>query len=410
MSDPFKNSLAQLLKASEVLGLTEEVRKGLGNPARVVEVNFPVLMDDGKVKFFMGFRSQHNNARGPFKGGLRFSSEVSLSEVKALSSWMTWKCAVADVPFGGGKGGVIVDTKTLSKTELENLSRAFARAISDVIGPEKDVPAPDMYTDGQVMEWMNNEYQKVTRSKSLATFTGKPLSYGGSEGRTEATGFGGFKILEAVSEKMHLVPEETAIAIQGIGNVGYYFAYFAREAGYKIVALSDSKGGIYSPKGLDPKLVLEYKKTHGTLSGFPDSTDITNEELLLVSCDVLVPAALENVITEKNAEQIKAKVVVEMANGPVDPSADVIFEKKGVISVPDILSNSGGVTVSYFEWYQNIHNETWAKEDVLQKLSEKMKVAFDAGWQLATEKKLYLRTAFYVLGVSRVLEAEKNKK
>jgi glutamate dehydrogenase (NAD(P)+) len=410
MSDPFKNSIEQLKKASSVLSLAEETLKGLTNPMRVVEVSFSVVMDSGEVKFFTGFRSQHNNSRGPFKGGLRFSPEVSLSEVKALSSWMTWKCAVADVPFGGGKGGVIVDTKTLSKQELENLSRAFSRAISDVIGPEKDVPAPDMYTDGQVMEWMNDEYQKVTGSKSLATFTGKPLSYGGSEGRTEATGFGGFKILEAVALKINLVPSETSIAIQGIGNVGFYFAHFAKEAGYKIVALSDSKGGIYSDKGLDPALVMEYKKNNGSLSGFPESRDINNEELLLVSCDVLVPAALENVITEKNAEGVKARVVIEMANGPVDPKADEIFEKKGVIAVPDILSNSGGVTVSYFEWYQNMHNEKWSKEDVLEKLSQKMKTAFDAGWKLATDKKLYLRTAFYVLAMERVLEAQSDKK
>ncbi len=410
MSDPFKNSIEQLKKASNVLNLSEETLKGLINPMRVVEVFFPVVMDNGEVKFFTGFRSQHNNTRGPFKGGLRFSPEVSESEVKALSSWMTWKCAVADVPFGGGKGGVIVDTKTLSKGELENLSRSFSRAISDVIGPEKDVPAPDMYTDGQVMEWMNDEYQKITGSKSLATFTGKPLSYGGSEGRTEATGFGGFKILEAVAEKINLVPSETSIAIQGIGNVGFYFAHFAKEAGYKIVALSDSKGAIYSEKGLDPGLVMEYKKTHGSLSGFPESKDISNEDLLLVSCDVLVPAALENVITEKNAEDIKARVVIEMANGPVDPKADEIFEKRGVIAVPDILSNSGGVTVSYFEWHQNMRNEKWSKEDVLQKLSQKMKIAFDAGWDLSIQKKLYLRTAFYVLAVERVLEAGYNKK
>ncbi len=410
MSDPFKNSIEQLKKASNVLNLSEETLKGLINPMRVVEVFFPVVMDNGEVKFFTGFRSQHNNTRGPFKGGLRFSPEVSESEVKALSSWMTWKCAVADVPFGGGKGGVIVDTKTLSKGELENLSRAFSRAISDVIGPEKDVPAPDMYTDGQVMEWMNDEYQKITGSKSLATFTGKPLSYGGSEGRTEATGFGGFKILEAVAEKINLVPSETSIAIQGVGNVGFYFAHFAKEAGYKIVALSDSKGAIYSEKGLDPGLVMEYKKTHGSLSGFPESKDISNEDLLLVSCDVLVPAALENVITEKNAEDIKALVVIEMANGPVDPKADEIFEKRGVIAVPDILSNSGGVTVSYFEWHQNMRNEKWSKEDVLQKLSQKMKIAFDAGWDLSIQKKLYLRTAFYVLAVERVLEAGYNKK
>ncbi len=405
MNDPFQNSIEQVSRAGEILGLSAEEIKLLSTPKRLLTVHFPVLMDSGEHKVFLGFRSQHNNARGPFKGGLRFSPEVTESEVKALSSWMTWKCAVADVPFGGGKGGVVVDTKTLSEGELERLSRAFVTAISECIGENKDVPAPDMYTNGKTMDIMLDEYQKVTGSVSNAVFTGKSLTNGGSEGRTEATGYGGAKILEVLSKKVALIAGETKIAIQGIGNVGEYFALFAHKMGFVIVALSDSKGGIYNPNGLNPEEVFEYKKQNKTLNGFPDASYISNEELLTLPVNVLVPAALENVITSENADNIQAKYVVEMANGPVTPEADEVFKQKNIISIPDILANSGGVTVSYFEWYQNMHKESWTKEEVLSKLEEKITKAFEDAWKYREDKQVDMRTACYVLAVDKVYRA-----
>lgn len=405
--DPFQNSIEHVSKAGNLLNLTAEEIKQLAFPKRIVTVHFPVVMDSGEIKVFTGFRSQHNDARGPFKGGLRFSTEVTESEVKALSSWMTWKCAVADVPFGGGKGGVIVDTKLLSKSELEKLSRAFVTAIADCIGEKKDVPAPDMYTNGEIMDFMLDEYKKVTGSTSNAVFTGKTLTNGGSEGRTEATGYGGAKVLETLAKKVALIAKDTKIAIQGIGNVGEYFALFAHELGFVITALSDSKGGIYREAGLDPKEVLAYKKANGTLNGFPDASFITNEELLTLPVHVLVPAALENVINETNADKIQARFVIEMANGPVTPEADAIFKEKNIISVPDILANSGGVTVSYFEWYQNVHNEKWTKEEVLKKLEEKIVGAFDAVWDMTNEKQVDMRTGAYLLALDRVYRASK---
>jgi glutamate dehydrogenase/leucine dehydrogenase len=406
MNDPFQNSVEQVSRAGEILGLSVEQIRLLATPKRLLTVHFPVLMDNGEEKVFVGYRSQHNDVRGPFKGGLRFSPEVTESEVKALSSWMTWKCAVADVPFGGGKGGVIVDTKLLSEGEIERLSRGFVRAITDCIGENKDVPAPDMYTNGKIMDIMLDEYQKISGSKSVATFTGKSLENGGSEGRTEATGYGGAKILEALAKKVALIPDQTKIAIQGIGNVGEYFALFAHKMGFVIVALSDSKGGIYKESGLNPEEVLEYKKANKTLSGFPDASYVTNEDLLTLPVDILVPAALENVITSDNADKVQARYVIEMANGPVTPEADSIFESKNIISIPDILANSGGVTVSYFEWYQNIHNEKWTKDEVLSKLEEKIMKAFLDAWQYKEEKQVDMRTACYVLAVDKVYQAK----
>ncbi len=409
MSNPFENSIKQITEASKHLELSAPTLEYLFSPSRVVEVNFEVEMDNGENKLFKGFRSQHNNARGPFKGGLRFAPQVDIEEVKALSSWMTWKCAVADIPYGGGKGGVVVDTKKLSENELEKLSRAFARAIADVIGPEKDVPAPDMYTDGKVMKWMNDEYQKVTGEKSFATFTGKPLDYGGSEGRTEATGYGGVEVLKLISEKKGIQPQNTSVAVQGIGNVGEYFARKAEQGGYKIVALSDSKGGIYNPEGLSVESVLLYKKEKSTLKGFEGVKEISNEELLLLPVDILVPAASENVITKENARNIKAKIIIEMANGPVTPEADEILESREILSAPDILANSGGVTVSYFEWYQNMQNEKWNKEKVLAELNKKMKDAFNSVWSVYEDKKTSLRKSAFIIAIQKVLEA-KNKK
>ncbi len=405
MNDPFQNSIKQVTDAADALGLSAGMMKRISTPERVIEVHFPVKMDSGEIKSFTGFRSQHNNARGPYKGGLRFSPEVNLSEVKALSSWMTWKCAVADIPFGGGKGGVIVDTRVLSKTEIENLSRSFVRSIADCIGENKDVPAPDMYTTAEIMDIMVDEYAKVNGKRVEAVFTGKTIGGGGSEGRAEATGYGGVKVLESLSKALGMEATGTKIAVQGIGNVGQFFALFAEKSGYKVVALSDSKGGIYNPEGLSVKEVIEYKEKNKTLASFPGASFISNEDLLLLPVDVLVPSALENVITEANAEKIAAKCIIEMANGPVTPEADAILERKGIISIPDILSNSGGVTVSYFEWLQNMEKQKWTRDDVLAKLTEKIGKAFDSIWALKQEKNVSVRKAAYMLAIQRVVEA-----
>jgi glutamate dehydrogenase/leucine dehydrogenase len=400
----YENAKAQLSRVNQYLNLDEQTLSRLMVPDRFVEVNFPVVMENGGVKVFRGFRSQHNNALGPYKGGLRFSPEVSEEEVKALSMWMTWKCAVVDIPFGGGKGGVIVDTKALTEGELERLSKAFAARIADLIGENKDVPAPDMYTNGQIMAWMLEEYQKVTGLKSNAVFTDKPVEMGGSEGRTEATGQGGVFVLEELSKMEGLEPSRTRVAVQGIGNVGYYFAKLVREMGFKIVAISDSRGGIYSEEGIDVEEALAYKETNGSLQGYQKAKEISNEELLELEVEVLVPAAVENVIMEGNAEKIKAKYIIEMANGPVDPRADLILFKRGIRSVPDVLANAGGVTVSYFEWYQNMHQENWSKEEVTDKLRPIMGQAFKSVWEIAKEHQVDLRMGAYILAVKRVVE------
>jgi glutamate dehydrogenase/leucine dehydrogenase len=403
--DPFQNSLAQLKKVAEVIGLAEETVQRLGEPDRVVKVHFPVTMDDGTIEMFTGYRSQHNDALGPYKGGLRFSPDVTESEVKALSTWMTWKCAVADIPFGGGKGGVIVDTKKLSENELERLSRGYIRALYEMIGPDKDVPAPDMYTTPQIMAWMVDEYSKLVGTPSPAVITGKPVGQGGSAGRTQATGLGGVYILEELAKKVGLIPSETRVIVQGIGNVGYYFAKLAAERGYKIIGLSDSRTALYNPEGLDVEAVLQYKKDHGNLTDFAGAERMSNAELLETDTDVLVPSAVENVITEGNAEQIKANYIIEMANGPVTPEADQILARRGIISVPDVLANSGGVTVSYFEWVQNKQNETWTEAEVLEKLQPKMVKAFNDGWEAMNTYGTDFRTAIYALAVQKVVDA-----
>jgi len=403
----YENAKEQLEKINRYLNLDESILRRLMVVDRLIEVNFPVRMDNGEMKMFTGFRSQHNNRRGPYKGGLRFSPEVSKEEVMALSMWMTWKCAVVDIPFGGGKGGVVVDTRDLSAGELERLSRVFAASIADVIGENKDVPAPDMYTNQQVMAWMLDEYRRVSGNNSLAVFTGKPLETGGSEGRTEATGLGGVYVLEEMAKTVGFSPAKTRIAIQGMGNVGYYFAKLAKEAGYRVVALSDSKGGVYNGEGLDIEGVMAYKEEKGSLEGCKSGRQITNDELLELEVEVLVPAAVESVIRLDNAEKIKAKYIVEMANGPVDPQADDILWSREIVSIPDVLANAGGVTVSYFEWKQNVDNEKWSGREVYEKLEAIMKSSFAAVWQTSREYKIDLRTAAYILAVKRVVEQMK---
>jgi glutamate dehydrogenase (NAD(P)+) len=404
VENPHRVAVKQIKKAAKHLGLHKSLVERLSEPERFVEVNFPVVMDNGKVKVFKGFRSQHTNALGPYKGGLRFSPMVSQSEVKALSIWMSWKCAVADIPFGGGKGGVIVDTTALSESELEKLSRGFIRTIYQIIGPDVDVPAPDMYTTPQIMAWMVDEYSKLVGKPSPAVITGKPLEIGGSEGRTEATGQGGVFILEELARDHKLEPKKTKIAVQGVGNVGLYFALLGEKLGFKIAAISDSKSAIYNPLGLKLAKAIDYKNKKGSFKGYHGARQITNNKLLELPVDVLVPAAVENVITSKNAKRIRAKFIIEMANGPTTPEADEILFKKGKIVVPDILANSGGVIVSYFEWYQNKKGQKWPKQKVIKNLSQKIKKAYKEVMKVQKEKGVDGRTAAYILAIKKVVD------
>lgn len=403
-NNPFQTAVSQLEQAAKITNLDVNKIERLKIPDRYVEVSIPVIMDSGEQKIFTGFRSQHNNARGAYKGGIRYHQDVNLDEVRALSFWMSFKNAVVNVPFGGGKGGIIVNPKELSAGELERLSRGFVQKIYPIIGPETDVPAPDVNTNGQIMEWMVDEYKKITGNpKSLATFTGKPLGKGGSEGRAEATGFGGVYVFEeAVKNNLGGIKPGDSVALQGFGNVSSFFAIAAEKLGFKVVALSDSKGGIYNEAGLDLAAAEAHKKATGSLKDFPGAKNITNSELLELPVEVLVPAALENVLTADNAEKIKAKLIVEMANGPTTPEADEIFAKKNIPVIPDILANSGGVCVSYYEWYQNMHNEAWSKNDVLEKLSKQIKQAFNDVYELQKKHNTTFRNAAYILAAHRI--------
>jgi len=426
--NPFETAMAQLKKAAAKFPKkdAEKLLILLSQPQRILNVTIPVKMDDGHLQIFQGYRVQFNNARGPYKGGIRYHPQVSLDEVKALSFWMAMKCAVADLPLGGGKGGIIVDPKTLSAGELERLSRGYARAIADVIGPDKDVPAPDVNTTGQIMGWMVDEYLKLKDAKyhltakekkeHRSTFTGKAIKDGGSEGREEATGLGGLYVLQTILKHHKLTGKQLTAAVQGFGNVGYNVAKFLIGTGIRVVAVSDSKGGIYVPEGVNPPLTLECKKKNGYLAGcycsgsvcdLKKGKTITNAELLELPVDILVPSALENVLTAKNAKKIKAKVILEMANGPTTPEADTILYSRGIPVIPDVLSNSGGVSVSCFEWEQNLKGQHWTKEAVNRKLKAKMEKE-TTGVYLASKKyKTDLRTAAFVIALGRILKAMK---
>jgi len=409
LNNPFKTAKFQLTEAANIGGFAADFVARLMHIDRYLEVEIPVLMDDGRQQFFTGFRSQHNNARGPYKGGIRFHEQVSLDEIRALSFWMTFKNAVVNIPFGGGKGGVIVNPKNLSENELERLSCGFIQKIYKIIGPDFDVPAPDVNTNGKIIGWMLDEYEKIIGAKAPATFTGKPLALGGSEGREEATGFGGGVVLREIMKSGFINFHKGAtVAIQGFGNVAFHMGEAAKALGLKIVALSDSKGGIYNPDGFEIKEVAKFKKETGALAGFAGSSPISNEELLISEVDILIPAALENVLTEENAVGIKAKLIIEMANGPTTPEADKILKQKGVMVIPDILANSGGVAVSYYEWYQNIHNEKWEKDAVLKKLDAQMVNAFNVVMETKEKFKTDFRNAAYILAAQRIYEAEKN--
>lgn len=406
---PFQNAITQLNQAASILNLEPKWLERLSKPERVLEQSLSIKMDNSETKNFKAYRVQYNSARGPYKGGIRFHPQVDMDEVKALAFWMSIKCAVVDIPYGGAKGGISVDPRELSQTELERLSRAYIRAFKDFIGPKKDIPAPDVNTNPQIMAWMVDEYSKLVGKKELAVITGKPLEIGGSLGRTEATGRGGFYILEQVKEKLNLKPEQTKIAVQGIGNVGYYFAKIAQNAGCKVIAISDSKGGLLNQAGLNIEEVYQAKQKQGSLQKYAQNSEgchiISNQELLELECDILAPAALENQITKNNAEKIKAKAIIELANGPVSFEADEILENKNIIVVPDVLANAGGVTVSYFEWLQNLKNESWSEEQVNERLKKIINKAFLDTWQEKENKKISLRIAAFVLAVERIVEA-----
>src|SRR3989339_1414055 len=371
MPNPFDNALLQLNRASLAKSFSPELIERLRHPNREIRVSIPIRMDDGTLRVFEGYRVEHSNARGPYKGGIRYHQDTDINEVKALALWMTMKCAVANIPMGGGKGGITVNPKELSKRELEALSREWMRRMSDVVGPQKDVPAPDVNTTPEIMAWMADEFAKATVDTTGAVITGKPLESGGSEGRGTATAQGGFYVFEALQEKLGL-PTSCRVVIQGFGNAGEHAADIWSRAGHKLIATSDSRAAIRNPEGLDVAALYDHKKATGSVVGFAGGETIDGAELLFQECDVLIPAALENQIREDNASRIQAKVVFELANGPTTPGADDQLFDRGIPVVPDILANSGGVTVSTFEWEQNLKEEHWSEADVFTKLKGMM--------------------------------------
>jgi glutamate dehydrogenase/leucine dehydrogenase len=415
MNEMLKAALDQIKDTSTVLGedYADKIKfkkaiETILTPQRVVKGKISIKGRSGVRKTFQAFRIQHNNARGPFKGGIRFHQNVSEDEVRALATLMSLKCAVAGIPYGGGKGGVIVDPSKLTEGELKDLSIEYARLITPYIGPWKDVPAPDVNTNGAIMSWMLEAYETKLGMQAPATFTGKPLELGGSLGRTEATGQGGVYVLQAYAKSKKLNIKNSTVTVQGFGNVGYYFAKFASEAGYKVVAVSDSSSGIYNPKGLDIGALGIYKEKNRAFKDYPlkgGSKYITNDELLELPATVLVPAALENSITKKNMEKISAAVVFEMANGPTTSEADGYLYQKGIDVIPDILSNSGGVTVSYFEWVQNLNGYYWTKEKVNEELKKTITKAFTDIDQIVKEKRISYRRAVNYLSLKRIIDA-----
>ena len=397
-----ESAQALITKTAEKMQLDREMIKRLIEPEFAHEFALTITMDSGKKKVFKGWRIQHNGALGPYKGGIRFHFETVREEVQALATLMSIKCAVAGLPYGGGKGGIVVDPKKLSKTELERLSRAFANRIAHVIGEDVDVPAPDVNTTPEIMGWMLDEYQRIIGHKSPATFTGKPIAMGGSLGRTEATGRGGLFGLLSLLAKMKKKAKGTTVAVQGFGNVGYYFAKLATEVGFKVVAISDSRSGVYDKNGIDLDRALKNKKEKRTVSY---GKTISNEELLELDVDVLVPAALENMVNEKNMAKIKAPIIVEMANGPLTQEAYEYLAKKGKVIVPDVFANSGGVIVSYLEWVQGKAGFWWSEKEVNDKLKVMMERAFEAIWKKSVEKKMPLKQAAFEVALERITSA-----
>ena len=403
--NPFLIAQEQLRLACEAVNAHPAIYEILKEPERVVTVSFPVRMDSGEYRTFIGYRSQHTQVTGPAKGGIRFHPSVTLDEVKALSIWMTFKCALAALPFGGGKGGVVCNPKELSRGELERISRGYIRAIADVIGPEKDIPAPDVYTNAQVMGWMFDEYSKAVGRNAPGVITGKPLVVGGSLGRNEATARGCVITIQQAAAALGLPLSDLTAVIQGYGNAGSIAAILLHELGVKVIAVCDSRGSAFNPEGLDPRKVLEHKQKTGSVRGFPGSEEVPEDEFLGLECDILVPAALENVITARNAGKIKARIVAEAANGPTTPEADKILHDSGVLLIPDILANAGGVTVSYFEWVQNLSNFYWTEEEVNARLEQKMVDAFRRTYAMHEKLGCDMRTAAYAVALDRLASA-----
>ncbi|MDB0441035.1 NAD-specific glutamate dehydrogenase [Clostridioides difficile] len=408
----FEMAQSQVKNACDKLGMEPAVYELLKEPMRVIEVSIPVKMDDGSIKTFKGFRSQHNDAVGPTKGGIRFHPNVSRDEVKALSIWMTFKCSVTGIPYGGGKGGIIVDPSTLSQGELERLSRGYIDGIYKLIGEKVDVPAPDVNTNGQIMSWMVDEYNKLTGQSAIGVLTGKPVEFGGSLGRTAATGFGVAVTAREAAAKLGIDMKKAKLAVQGIGNVGSYTVLNCEKLGGTVVAMAEwckSEGSyaIYNENGLDGQAMLDHMKEHGNLINFPGAKRISLEEFWASDVDIVIPAALENSITKEVAESIKAKLVCEAANGPTTPEADEVFAERGIVLTPDILTNAGGVTVSYFEWVQNLYGYYWSEEEVEQKEEVAMVKAFESIWKIKEEYNVTMREAAYMHSIKRVAEAMK---
>jgi len=407
-SNPFEIAQRQFDEAAELLGLEPALRAFLRVPMRELHVTLPVKMDDGSVRVFQGFRVQYNDARGPTKGGIRFHPEETIDTVRALAAWMTWKCAVVDIPLGGAKGGVICNPKEMSPAELERLSRVYIDAVGRIIGPENDVPAPDVYTTPQIMAWMMDQYSKLAGRNAFGVITGKPVQLGGSAGRGDATARGGWYTVREAAKELGMHLEKSTVAIQGYGNAGSFAAILGKLLhGCKTVAVTDSKGGVMSRGGLDPEAVLDHKRHTGSVVGMPGTEPISNEAILELDVDILVPAALENVLTGENAGNVKARIVAEMANGPTTPEADAILHRNGVHIIPDFLCNAGGVTVSYFEMVQNFNHFYWEVEQVHQMLDGKMTAAYHAVLNMARRCDAQMRLAAYAVAVRRVAEAVK---
>jgi glutamate dehydrogenase (NAD(P)+) len=403
--NPYEIAKSQLRKVAKTFAIDPNLVNVLQMCKKAVSVSIPVQMDDGSTQVFEGYRVTHNIARGPSKGGIRYHPDVTLDEVKALAMWMTWKCALAGIPFGGAKGGVICNPKTMSEGELQRMTRRFTSEIINEIGPEKDIPAPDVGTDGRVMAWIFDTYSMNKGHSVLGVVTGKPLTIGGSLGREEATARGALYCVREAVRKKEMSLQGTRVAVQGFGNVGSFLAKFLAEDGATVIAISDSTSGLHNPNGIDVQAAIAHKRETGSLAGFRGADPISNEDLLLLECDVLAPCALEQVITAENADKVRAKIIVEGANGPVTPAADEILDEKGVLVLPDILANAGGVVVSYFEWVQGLQEYFWKEAEVNQRLDDIVTRAFEETWRMNEERGTGMRMAAYGLAVQRVAEA-----
>jgi glutamate dehydrogenase (NAD(P)+) len=401
-ANPFESMMSRFDRAAELLNLEPDLYAVLRVPNREFKVYIPVRMDSGRIQVFEGYRVQHNFARGPAKGGIRYAPDVTIDEVRALAAWMTWKCAVVNVPFGGGKGGVVCDPQQMSVGELERLTRRYAAELIDIIGPDKDVPAPDMNTNEQTMAWIMDTYSMHARHTVNAVVTGKPVALGGSKGRREATGRGVLFVVNEAIKRLGMTPPQTRVVVQGSGNVGGIGAQLMHEAGYKVIAISDINGGIHNPNGIDIPAALKHLYSTRSFEDYPDVEHVSNEDLLEIECDVLVPAATENQIRSDNAERIKCKVLAEGANGPTTAGADEILQSKGIFVIPDILANAGGVTVSYFEWVQDRMGYFWKEEVVNERLQDVMVASFNELVKFAERHNVDTRTAAYMLAIDRV--------